>query len=118
MSIEEDLFKRCKIVLKKLEEYGFKEKEQEYFFKKKILDNTFEVIIKINKNLKLEGKIIDLSFNQEYINYRIETQNGTFVNTIREEYKKILVDIKNNCTISKYFITEQANRIATLIEKE
>jgi len=77
--------------------------------------NGFKAEIIVNSDGKLSGKIYDLNTDDEYINFRIESQNGKFVNEVREQYKNILEDIKNHCTDKLYFITKQANRIAKSI---
>ena len=114
MNIEREIFKRSKVNFDKLISYGFKKENNGYIYEKLFLDN-FKVIIYIDGN-SVTGKIIDLDFNSEYINYRIESQNNEFVNRVREEYKNILKDIFNNCYDKEYFIFSQSNRITNLIK--
>jgi len=114
MNIENEIFKRIIIDFNKLEEYGFK-KENNIYKYSKIFMNGFKAEIIVNSDGKLSGKIYDLNTDDEYINFRIESQNGKFVNEVREQYKNILEDIKNHCTDKLYFITKQANRIAKSI---
>lgn len=119
MNIENEIFKKSVIVYDKLIPYGFEKIDGKYTISKNILNNSFRVDIEILDTTGfVKGKIIDLSFNEEYTNYRIENQTGEFVNKIREEFKNILLDIKNNCTVTNYFITNQANRIVNLIIKK
>lgn len=118
MNIENEIFKKSIIEYDKLIPYGFKKQDGKYTLSKNILNNSFRVDIEISDVTGLvKGKIIDLSFNEEYINYRIENQTGEFVNKIREEFERILIDIKNHCTTANYFVTSQANRITNLIIK-
>lgn len=113
--IEKELFKKTKIDYDKLERYGFKKVNDIYVYQKKIINDSFLVEIKIYKNNIIKGKIIDLEFNEEYINHKIEKNNGEFVNKIRNEYNDILNDIKGKCTHRKNFIFEQSNRISNYI---
>lgn len=62
------------------------------------------------------GHIYDLSTNEEYTYIYIKNQTGTFVNQIKEAYQNLLYDIARNCFHRKYFIGDQANRIANMIE--
>ena len=39
---------------------------------------------------KVQGKVIKVELNEEYTNFRIEKAVGEFVNTVKEEYIKIL----------------------------
>lgn len=114
MNIENEIFKRTIIDFNKLEEYGFKKENNIYKYSKIFMDD-FKAEIIVNSDGKLSGKIYDLNTDDEYINFRIESQNGKFVNEVREEYKNILEDIKNHCTDKLYFITKQANRITKSI---
>lgn len=114
MNIENEIFKKSAINYEKLLTYGFKKTGEKYIKSQNILDNIFRVDIEISKDT-VKGKIYDLAFNEEYINHRIENQIGEFTSKVREEFKNILLDIRNNCTITKYFITPQANRITNLI---
>ena len=63
------------------------------------------------------GKIYDVDLDEEYTNFRTVHATGEFVSQVKEAYQNILLDIKECCTESKYFMTNQANRIAhTIIE--
>lgn len=114
--MEEEIFKKCIILPEKLLEYGFTKKDKILFLEKEILNNEFKIVISYDN--KIEGKIIDQSTNEEYINYRIETYTGEFVNKIRNEYISLLKDIKAKCTIKNDFIYNQTNRISKLIYDE
>lgn len=111
--IEKEIFKKAKIDINKLEDYGFK-KEKDYYIYNKMIMNTFNVEI-IVKDDKLTGKIIDTELDEEYTNFRVEKNTGEFVNKVREEYRKILEDIKNNCSLEKEFIYDQTNKVTKYI---
>lgn len=106
MTIEETIFNRYSIDENKLLEYGF---NSDYVYTVDILDNSFRVIITyIDKNIT--GKIIDLSFDEEYTNFRIE-RSGEFNLKIRSEYERILLDIRDKTCTKRTYIYDQANRI-------
>ena len=113
MNIEYDIFKKSYVDYDKLIKYGFIKKNDIYKYETNILDDSFTVIITYDN--KITGKIIDLFSNEEYLNYRVSNQIGEFASTIREEYEKILYDIKNKCFYDKYFVSDQANRISNII---
>lgn len=115
MNIEEKIFRKTKVNYEKLIQYGFKFENGNYKYTKKLLDG-FEVCITFENN-RVFGKIIDTNLNEEYINYRIESQDGAFVNKIRNEYEQLLNDVLNNCFDKLYFFSNQANRIADIIFK-
>lgn len=115
MNIEKEIFKRANINFKKLTNFGFLKEGNIYKYSKTFMDDSFRADIVIDKRGEVSGKIYDISIDEEYTNFRVENQNGEFVNKVREEYKCILNEILKNCFDKNYFVTEQANRIAKLI---
>ena len=115
MNIEKDIFKKSKVIFNKLKSYGFKKIDDKYKYEKYFLNNSFKVEIYIDKNGIVNGKVIDVELNEEYKNIRTN-MNGSFVNSVREEYKNILIDIKNNCFNTNNFIYDQTNRICEYIK--
>ena len=113
MNIEQELFKRSILVSDKLLDFGFTKKHDLYVYSTKIMNDKFKVIVTIKDEI-IKGKIYDLTTNEEYTNYRIE-DFGAFSNTVRNFYVEVLKNIRNNCFVSKYFTSNQANRIANLI---
>lgn len=104
--MEETIINRYSIDENRLLEYGF---NSDYVYTVDILDNTFRVIITyVDK--KITGKIIDLSFDEEYTNFRIE-RSGEFNLKIRSEYERILLDIRDKTCTKRTYIYDQANRI-------
>ncbi len=116
MLIEDEIFKKSKVDINKLLKYGFIEDNSIYKYTKYIMNNTFKVDIMINKDGIVKGKIYDNRLKDEYINFRIKDINGSFSSEVRDEFKNILLDIKNKCFINKLFIYEQTNRIANKIK--
>lgn len=114
MEFESEIFKKYKIHYEMLEKYGFNKEQNNYIYKKSFLDDAFTAIITIENN-KIIGKVIDNEDNLEYINFRIKNQNGAFSTKVKEEYEKILINIRDNCFEKIDFINEQSNRISKLI---
>lgn len=115
MKIEEEIFKTYILNENKLIKYGFIKEKDSYKYSAKIMNNTFQVNITVDSQSKVEGKIYDLEAESEYTNFRIENITGIFALTVKDEYQKILKDIRNNCFDKKYFIYNQTNRITELI---
>lgn len=114
----EDIFKRSNFDFDKLITYGFTKDKNCYKYSKTFLDGDFLAEITINKNQKISGKVIDVSLNEEYTNIFVKTQNGEFINKVRDAYKEILNDIKEACTTSNYFIFSQSNKLADYIHEK
>ena len=112
----EDILNNSTYDENKLIDYGFIRDNENYIYNKHIINNSFLIIITINKTIDV--KIIDLNFNEEYTNHKIDTMNGEFVNKIRDEYNNILIDIKNKCYKENNFIFNQTNRINDYIKSK
>ena len=117
MSIEEKIFQKSQLVEKKLLTFGFQKQKDKYYYQKNIMNNKFLVDIIIDKDNRVSGKIYDNKTREEYTNFRIENF-GAYANLIRDSYFSLLKEIRDNCFISKYFNSKQANRLVDLIKKE
>ena len=114
--MEYDLFKKCVFDYSKLLNYGFKEENNIYYYEKYIIDNNYKICIKIENN-NVIGKIYDLIFNDEYLNLNVDS-NLSFNNKIKEEYIKVLKDIKAKCTKESLFVFKQSNEITSYIKRK
>ena len=115
MNIEQKIFSKYVIDENKLKKYGFKIKNKKLIFETNISDGGFRVIIEYKE--EITGKIFDLSTEEEYTNYRIESSSG-FSSQIREEYIELLKDIRNKCSKKQIYKTKQAQNIYQyIIEK-
>ena len=115
MNIEKEIFQRTKVNLNKLIKYGFIKENSIYTYERYFLNNEFKAIITIDNNGTVTGKVYDLQLNEEYTNIRTK-MTGEFVSKVKDEYKNILIDIKNNCYEDNLFINEQANEITRYIK--
>ncbi len=114
MMMETEIFQKCKVNFKKLLEYGFTYESHLYHYST-VLTNHFRADIVITEDGTLSGAIYDLITGEEYTNFRVKNQTGPFVSSIREEYRNILEKIRISCFTTQYFISNQANRITSLI---
>ena len=116
MNIEYDIFKRYKVNIDNLIKYGFTKIDNGYQYNKKFMDNNFLAIIKIINN-QVSGRVFDLDTNLEYTNIRLN-KYGEFTNLVRESYKEILFDIRNNCFSENSFIYKQSNEVVKFIKEK
>lgn len=115
MTIEDEIFKRYSVDFEKLVKYGFQKIKDEYSFVKLFHNDEFRAKIIIAKSGVVLGKVIEIESNDEFLPLRVENQQGTFVGEIRDEYIRLLTDIKDNCCSQNYFIFPQSNRITNAI---
>ena len=117
LNIEYEIFKRSKVDFNKLIKYGFKKDKKNYVYEKEFLNDNFKAIITIDETGTVNGKVYDLQVDEEYTNIRTE-MSGEFVNKVRDGFKSILIDIKNNCFEERLFINNQTNEIAKYIKEK
>lgn len=116
MNLEYNIFKKSIFNYDKLLKYGFIKKQEEYIYSKKIINDKYQINILIKDN-KISTKIYDLIFNDEYLNFLVDS-NLSINNQIKEEYLNLLNDIKINCTNTKLFIFNESNEIANYIKRK
>jgi len=117
LNIENEIFKRSVVNYTKIKKYGFKKENDKYMFEKLFFNNDFKAIITIDNYGIVKGSVIDLEFNEEYLGLRSEI-TGEFAQEVKESYKDILIDIKNKCFESKYFIYDQTSRLNKYIKNK
>ena len=118
MSIEDETLKKYKLRKDKLISYGFIKEKDKYIYSKNFMNNTFRAEICVDEKGQVSGNVIEIELDEEYTNFRMENAIGEFVNTVKDEYIKILQDIANNCFEKEEFIFEQTNRITSLINEK
>lgn len=115
MNIEEEIFKKHIVKKNLLEKYGFKKIGNKFALETKLSKENFKVLIEYDG--KFNGKIFDISADEEYTNFRIENSNG-FSAKIREEYINILTDIRDKCAEKQLFKTQQMQNICKYITEK
>jgi len=114
--IEETIFKKYKVDYSKLIDFGFRKENDYYIYSKLFMNNSFKAIIKIINN-RVEGHIIDMDINLEYIKIRY-SKIGKYTEEVISNYQDILIDIRDKCFIKKDFNYDQANRISLFIKNK
>ena len=74
MKIEEELFQKHSTDEKKLASYGFRPDGSIMVFTKELPEENFRIVVEYNGSFS--GKIIDLSAEEEYVNFRREDASG------------------------------------------
>ena len=109
MNIETEIFNRYSASQKQLLNYGFIPLDNNYYFEKNILDNSFKIVVEYKDNT-INAKVIDLAFNDEYINFRNDTI-GEFNHQVKTILIDLLLDIRDKCFKAELFIYPQTNFI-------
>ena len=121
LTIEETCFARSIPEPQLLLKYGFTADDGKYEYSRKFMDDLFlaRIIISFGKkkDFVIKGQIIDLDNDEEYLPVR-SSGGGSFTCKVRNEYIKLLEDIRSRCFRSNYYSLEQANLITAYIEGE
>lgn len=112
MRIEEEVFACHMPILDKLIEYGFKTENDRLTWSKELPDDGMKIIVEYVG--AINGRIIDLSLNDEYTAFRVAGATG-YSAQIRQKYIELLTDIRSHCCKNQYFKTPQAQRIGDYI---
>ena len=110
--LEKELFSHYSIDEKKLLSYGFQPEGHTLVYSQELANDHFRIIITYDR--ALSGKIIDLAFGEEYVNFRMESATG-YSAEIRNQFEALLLDIRDKCCKNQYFQSEQARRINEFI---
>ena len=112
MKLDKEVFAKCKVDFNKLVPYGFTESNDGAFsFCKEILGGDFIIHVNVDKLGKIECKIIEVAFNEEFKGLDIEDYVGSFIGEMKDECTKVLLDIKEKCCFVEPFRFDQSNRI-------
>ncbi len=103
-------FDGSSVNLKSLSAYGFIKENNLYIYTTDILNGQFEMSVKIEQNGEIDTCVTDKLLGDEYILHLTESE-GSFVGAVREEYEKILNDIRKNCYIGGNFDNALVKRI-------
>ncbi|MFR0595816.1 hypothetical protein ACLUWZ_01410 [Limosilactobacillus mucosae] len=98
----DDVFKRKTIIPKRLSDFGFQKSAAGYIYKTEFLDGAFLAVITIQNN-KIDGHVIDLTTGDEYFQINVPAMQGSFVNSVRTAYQKILNEIAEKCCQAALF---------------
>ena len=112
MRIEEEIFARHKLIPEKLIDYGFTSVNDRLTYSKELPDDGMKIIVEYDG--AINGRIIDLSLNDDYTAFRVAGATG-YSAQIRQKYIELLTDIRSHCCKNQYFKTPQAQRISDYI---
>ena len=97
--------------------YGFTETKDGFSCKKAIRGGEFDLWLTVRGNA-LVAKLLDAEFGDEYRRIDAEEEVGGFVAEVRGACEALLIDLRDRCFEKRRFISDQANRISALIEKD
>ena len=113
-----DLIKDKKIDLKRLEKFGFKLKENSYYYNISLLKNQFEMCVKINLDNSIFTEIIDVETSEPYVLHLLEMKRSGYSEKVYKTYSEVLDKIKKECFEDEIFKTDYTNEIVDYVKNK
>ena len=113
-----NFIKDKKIDFKKLEEFGFKLKDNSYFYHTSLLKNQFKMSVKISLDNSIFTEIIDTKTNEPYILHLLEIKRSGYSEKVYKEYSEVLEKIKKECFEDEIFKANYTKEIVAYIKNK
>ena len=107
-----------KIDLKRLEKFGFKLKENSYYYNISLLKNQFKMCVKINLDNSIFTEIIDVETSEPYVLHLLEMKRSGYSEKVYGAYSEVLEKIKKECFEDEIFKTDYTNEIINYIKNK
>ena len=108
-----DFIKDKKIDLKRLEKFGFKLRDNSYYYDTSLLKNQFKMCVKINLDNSIFTELIDTETNETYVLHLLEERRNGYSEKVYKAYSEVLERIKKECFDDERF---KANYTKEIIE--
>ena len=113
-----DFIKDKKIDLKRLEKFGFKLKDNSYYYITSLLKNQFEMCVKINVDNSIFTEIIDVETSEPYVLHLLETKRNAYGEKVYRAYSEVLEKIKKECFEDEIFKTDYTKEVVDYVKNK
>ena len=113
-----NFIKDKKIDFKKLEEFGFKLKDNSYYYDIFLLNNQFKMTIKINLDNSIFTEIIDIETNEPYVLHLLEMKKSGYSEKVYKVYSEVLEKIQKECFKDERFKANYTKEIIDYINNK
>ena len=110
--------KNKKIDLKRLEKFGFKLKENSYYYDIFLLNNQFKMTVKINLDNSIFTELIDAETNETYVLHLLEERRNGYSEKVYRAYSKVLEKIKKECFEDEIFKTDYTKEVVDYVKNK
>ena len=114
----ENFIKDKKIDLKRLEKFGFKLKDNSYYYDIFLLNNQFKMTIKINLDNSIFTEIIDTETNEPYVLHLLEMKRSGYSEKVYKAYSEILAKIQKECFEDEIFKAGYTKEIINYVKNK
>ena len=113
-----DFIKDKKIDLKRLEKFGFKLKENSYYYDIFLLNNQFKMTVKISLDNSIFTEIIDVETNEAYVLHLLEMKRSGYSEKVYKAYSQILEKIQKECFEDERFKVNYTKEIIEYVKNK
>ena len=113
-----DFIKDKKIDLKRLEKFGFKLKDNSYYYDIFLLNNQFKMTVKINLDNSIFTELIDTETNETYVLHLLEERRSGYIEKVYKAYSEVLDKIKKECFEDEIFKTDYTKEIVDYVKNK
>ena len=113
-----NFIKDKKIDFKKLEEFGFKLKDNSYYYHISLLKNQFKMSVKISLDNSIFTEIIDIETNEPYVLHLLEMKRSGYSEKVYKEYSEVLEKIQKECFEDERFKANYTKEIINYINNK
>ena len=113
-----DFIKDKKIDLKRLKKFGFKLKDNSYYYHTSLLKNQFKMSVKISLDNSIFTEIIDVETNETYVLHLLEERRNGYIEKVYKTYSEVLDKIEKECFEDEIFKTDYTNEIVDYIKNK
>ena len=113
-----NFIKDKKIDFKKLEKFGFKLKDNSYYYHTSLLKNQFKMTIKINLDNLIFTEIIDTEINEPYVLHLLEMKRSGYSEKVYKAYSEVLEKIQKECFEDEIFKANYTKEIIHYVKNK
>ena len=113
-----DFIKDKKIDLKRLEKFGFKLKDNSYYYDIFLLNNQFKMTVKINLDNSIFTEIIDVETSESYVLHLLEMKRSGYSEKVYGAYSEVLEKIKKECFEDEIFKTDYTKEVVDYVKNK
>ena len=86
-----------KLLVDRLEEFGFEHDDEAYFYAEELLEGSFRLHIRVEQEGKTSTLLMDTESEEPYVLHLVENAQGAFVGEVRAAYQAVLDRIGASC---------------------
>ncbi len=112
------LFKNKTPDFERMASFGFKKEKNDYVYRAEILGGQFTLDVRVSPDGNVKTTVTDTDSEGEYILHQIPESTGSFVESVRRDYMKVLREIAGQCFERKVFKSEYAANIIRYVREK